>query len=282
LKFTQIKKFSKKAMANKSFLIGSVIVGIFIFAAIFAEFITPNDPAEADLSRSLKPPGEGFLLGTDVLGRDVFTRLIYGARISFLIAFATVGIALIVGIPLGLLCGYRMGVFDSIVMRVVDIMLSFPGFMLAVVIAFSLGPSLTTLIIAIGIYSTPLFIRLVRASTLSIKDEEYVMGARAIGETDFNIIFRYILPNCIAPVIVQSTLRMGVSILTAAGLGFIGLGVQPPTPEWGLMISEARIYIREAPHLILFPGLALTLLVLGFNLMGDGLNDILNPRIKKI
>jgi len=270
------------ARKNKTFLVGTSIVGVLVFLVLLGDFIAPFDPVKPDLAHSLSPPGGQHIFGTDLLGRDLLSRIISGAKISFLIAISTVGISLAIGVPVGLLAGYKMGKFDGVVMRIVDIMLAFPGFMLAVVIAFSLGPSLLTLIIAVGIYSTPLFIRLVRASTLSIKEEDYVMAARAVGEGNFSILFRYILPNCLAPVIVQASLRMGISILTAAGLGFIGLGVAPPTPEWGLMVSEARMYIFNAPHLILFPGLAIMITVLGFNLLGDGLNDILNPRVKKV
>jgi len=227
-----------------------------------------------ELRRALRRLGRHrlALLGLE-LGRDLLSRLLWGARISMLIGLIAVGIGVALGVPLGALSGYYGGRFDLLVQRLVDIMLAFPGILLAIAIVAVLGVGLENVMIAVGIASVPIYVRLVRGSILTLKEQEYVLAARALGASDGRIIFRHLLPNCLGPILVQSTLQIATAILWAAGLGFLGLGAQPPTPEWGTMLSKGRVFIRVAPHLTLFPGLAIFLLVLGFNLLGDGLRD---------
>jgi peptide/nickel transport system permease protein len=227
----------------------------------------------------LKAPDREHLLGTDPLGRDVLSRVIYGARISLQIQIVAVVIAMFVGTILGMVGGYYGGTFDNLIMRLMDILLAFPGIFLAIAIIAVLGPGLANLMLAAGVYSIPQFARIVRGAVLSLKEKEFVEAARAVGEKDFNILLRYLLPNSMAPIIVQTTLRMATVLLTASGLSFLGLGVQPPTPEWGAMLSNARAYLITAPHVATVPGLAIMLVVMGFNLFGDGLRDSLDPRL---
>jgi peptide/nickel transport system permease protein len=206
--------------------------------------------------------------------------VIYGARISLQIQVVAVFIALVIGTLLGLIGGYYGGKFDHLIMRFMDILLAFPGIFLAISIIAVLGPGLANLMLAAGIYSVPQFARIVRGSVISLKEKEFIEAARAVGESDFNILFRYILPNSMAPIIIQTTLRMATVLLTASGLSFLGLGVQPPTAEWGAMLSNARAYLITAPHVATIPGLAIMLVVMGFNLFGDGLRDSLDPRLR--
>ena len=220
-------------------------------------------------------------LGCDEFGRDILSRLLYGARVSLVIQFWAVMISLVIGTFLGSVSGYFGGRIDEVVMRLMDIMMAFPGILLALAIVAILGPSLTNLIVAIGINSVPGFSRVARGAVISVKKNDYVMAARAIGESDLSILFRYVLPNAISPIIVQTTMRMATVLLTAAGLGFLGLGVQPPSPEWGTMLSAARVYLRSAPHVAVIPGVTIMIVVLGFNFFGDGLQDALNPRLKE-
>jgi peptide/nickel transport system permease protein len=257
-----------------------MIVFLFVFVAILAPWISPYPPNEGDLAKRLKPPNKEHLLGTDALGRDQLSRVIFGARISLQIQVAAVIIALIIGTLLGMVGGYYGGTFDNLIMRLMDILLAFPGIFLAISIIAVLGPGLTNLMLAAGIYSIPQFARIVRGSVLSLKEKEFIEAARAVGENDFNILFRYLLPNSMAPIIIQTTLRMATVLLTASGLSFLGLGVQPPTPEWGAMLSTARAYMITAPHVATVPGLAIMLVVMGFNLFGDGLRDSLDPRLR--
>jgi len=259
---------------------GGVIVLFFVVTAILAPWLSPYNPNEGDLTQRLQPPTGEHILGTDPLGRDILSRVIHGARISLQIQIVSVTIALIIGIFLGMVGGYYGGFFDHLIMRVMDILLAFPGIFLAIAIIAVLGPGLANLMLAAGIYSIPQFARIVRGSVLSLKEKEFVEAARAVGEKDFSILFRYLLPNSMAPIIVQTTLRMATVLLTASGLSFLGLGVQPPTPEWGAMLSNARAYLITAPHVATVPGLAIMLVVMGFNLFGDGLRDSLDPRLR--
>ncbi len=266
---------------NKIALVGLFIVLLYLFTALLGPYIAPYDPYKQDLSKSFAPISWEHPFGCDEFGRDLLSRIIYGSRISFIIQLGSIVIALIIGIALGAIGGYYGGRLDEVIMRFMDILLAFPGMLLALAIISILGPSLKNLIIAIGIYSVPQFARITRGAVIAIKENEYIKAAKAIGESDLSIIGLYVLPNALSPIIVQTTLRMATILLTAAGLGFLGLGVQPPTPEWGAMLSNARMYLRIAPRVAVLPGLAIMFVVLGFNLLGDGLQDALNPRLKE-
>ena len=265
---------------RRSALAGLVLVLGFAVAALLAPLLAPADPLKSNFAQSLAPPSREAPLGRDELGRDVLSRILFGAQISLTIGIVAVGIGVVVGVPLGAISGYVGGRLDLLVQRVVDIMLAFPGILLALVTVSVLGVGLYTAMVAIGVVSIPTYARLVRGSVLSVKEREFVMAAHAVGHGDAAILGRHVLPNCIAPVLVQSTLQIGGAILTAAALGFLGLGAQPPTPEWGTMLSKGRDFLRVAPHITAFPGIAIMLVVLGFNLLGDGLRDALDPRLK--
>ena len=279
-KTSQTADLWRRLKRNRAAIVGGIIVLLFVFIAILAPLISPYPPNEGDLTKRLKPPCHEHLLGTDPLGRDLLSRVIYGARISLQIQVVSVLIALVIGTLLGMVGGYYGGKLDHLIMRLMDILLAFPGIFLAISIIAVLGPGLTNLMLAAGIYSIPQFARIVRGSVLSLKEKEFIEAARAVGENDFNILFRYLLPNSIAPIIIQTTLRMATVLLTASGLSFLGLGVQPPTAEWGAMLSTARAYLITAPHVATVPGLAIMLVVMGFNLFGDGLRDSLDPRLR--
>ena len=223
-------------------------------------------------------PARFHLLGTDEQGRDLFSRLVHGAWISLFIGLISVGIGVGVGVPLGAVSGFLGGTFDIVVQRLVDIMLAFPGILLAIVLVATFGTGLTNVMIAVGIASIPIYARLVRGSVLAVRDNEFVEAARAMGKRPLPTLFRHVIPNVLAPIIVQSSLQMAVAILFAAGLGFLGLGARPPQPEWGLMLARGREYLAVAPHVATFPGLAIVMVVLGFNLVGDALRDALDPR----
>jgi len=271
---------------NKTAVAGMIVIAIFVVTALLAPLLSPHDPVDAALYDQLKPPiwsAEGRsenLLGTDDLGRDILSRLIYGARVSLLVAVVTVGIGVFVGSLLGAISGYYKGFLDNIIMRFMDILLAFPHILLAIVIMAYLGPGLRNAMIAIGIIYIPRFARIVRASVLEEYEKDYVTASKAIGAKDWRIIFVAILPNCLAPLIVQTTLGFASAILDAAALGFLGLGAQPPTPEWGAMIAMGRSHILRAWWVMTFPGIAILLAVLGFNLFGDGLRDALDPRLR--
>lgn len=251
---------------------------LLVLVAVFAPFVAPLDPEKMYDDR-YHPPSRTYLMGTDNLGRDIFSRLVYGSRLSLSVGFIAVGIAVAGGTVLGLVAGYFGGRVDQITMRIIDVMLAFPGILLALVIIAILGSSLANVMIAIGIATIPTFTRVVRGSTMEIKALEYVDGARAAGAGTLAIMFRHILPNAVQPVIVMATLGVAGAILAAAGLSFIGLGAPPGTPEWGAMLSDARTYMRQAWWMATFPGVAITLTVLAINLLGDALRDALDPRL---
>ncbi|MFQ5343576.1 MAG: ABC transporter permease [Anaerolineae bacterium] len=261
-------------------MLGLTIFLILILAAIAAPVITPYDPEKLKLVDALIHPNLAHPLGTDHLGRDMLARILYGGRLSLMIGFLAVGIGLVVGMPLGAVSGYYGGWVDMLVQRIADVLLSFPSILLALALVAALGVGLRNVIISVGVSAIPSFIRLVRGSVLTIREQTYVEAARSVGVKDHVILRRHILINALAPVIVQATLNLGTAILVAAGLGFLGLGVQPPTPEWGAMLGEGRQYIFSASYMATFPGLAIFLAVLGFNLMGDGLRDALDPRLR--
>jgi peptide/nickel transport system permease protein len=260
-------------------LIGAVVIILFVAVALLAPVIAPADPNEISRDRRAAPSAD-HLFGTDDIGRDVLSRVIYGARVSLRVGLVSIGIALTAGSLLGIVAGYAGGWLDSIIMRVMDVMLAFPGILLAIAIVAILGPSLFNVMIAVGIEAIPVYTRTARASTLTVKELEYVIGARALGCRHGRIILRHILPNVVAPLIVLSTIGVAGSILTAAGLSYIGLGAQPPTAEWGAMLSAARNFLRDAWWMATFPGVAIMLVVLALNLFGDGLRDILDPRLR--
>ena len=272
----------RRFLRRRSAVLGLGILLTMIALSAAAPLLTANDPEQQKLSQAMIAPSLQFPLGTDYLGRDMFTRLLYGARWSLTIGFLAVALGLAAGVPLGALSGYYGGWTDLIIQRLADILLSFPGFLLALSLVAILGVGLQNVIISVGISAIPSFIRLVRGSVLTIRHQTYVEAAHSVGVRDGSIILRHVLPNAMAPVIVQATLNLGTSILVAAGLGFLGLGVQSPTPEWGTMLGEGRNYIFSAPYMATFPGIAIFLAVVGFNLMGDGLRDALDPRLRHL
>ncbi|MBN8201569.1 ABC transporter permease subunit [Bacillus sp. NTK034] len=271
---------AKALIKNKMSLVGGSIVFIYIILAVLAPLISPYDPYEIDLVNKLQPPSADHIMGTDDKGRDIFSRILYGSQLSLAVGFVSVFIGALFGIVLGIISGYYGGWVDTIIMRFIDVLLAFPGLLLALAIVSALGPSLINVMIAVGVFSIPTFARIVRGSTLSVKKMEYIDAIRVLGASDLKIIFVHILPNIMSPIIVQGTLRLATSILSVAGLSFLGMGAQPPTPEWGAMLSDGRDFLFTAPHIALFPGIAIALIVLGFNLFGDGLRDALDPRMK--
>src|SRR5712691_1564135 len=269
------RRFRRHRAAMSGFLVLGTMLGLVLTASVW----TRHDPTRQQLSQVLQPMSAQHLLGTDHLGRDMGARLLYGGRLSLLIGGVAVSIGLVIGVPLGAISGFQGGLTDLLIQRLADVLLSFPGFLLALSLVSMLGVGLQNVIIAVGLSAIPSFIRLVRGSVLSLREQVFVEAARALGQRPGIILWRHVLPNAMAPIIVQATLNLGSSILVAAGLGFLGLGVQPPTAEWGTMLGEGRQYIFRAPLLTLLPGLAIFLAVLGFNLLGDGLRDALDPRL---
>jgi len=269
-----------KLKRNKAALFGGVLILAYAMSALLAPVLYPGNPSAPNLMKALEPPSLENPLGTDELGRSILGRVIYGSRVSLLIAVGVVSVGVIFGIPLGLISGYYGGKIDFLIQRATDTMLAFPGFLLALALVAILGVGLENTVISIGISMIPIYIRLVRSCVLSVREEVYIEAARAVGTRDALILIRHVLPNVMVPITVQTTLGMGTAILFAAGLGFLGIGVQPPTPEWGAMLGSARSYLFHAPHVATFPGIAIFFSVLSFNLFGDGLRDALDPRFK--
>lgn len=267
---------------NKGALIGLGLVLFFICCALFAGLVAPYEPtAMHDGALKLAPGATGHLLGTDDLGRDILSRLLYGSRLSLMIGASVVLLSCTVGTLLGLIAGYFGGLVDRTIMRVIDILMSLPSILLAIVVVSVLGPGITNAIIAVAVVSIPSFTRIVRGSVLAEKSKEYVTASISFGASSWRTLFKEILPNCMAPLIVQATLGFSDGILNAAALGFLGLGAEPPTPEWGTMLADSRAYIESAPWLMTLPGVCILAIVLGFNLFGDGLRDALDPRLKR-
>jgi peptide/nickel transport system permease protein len=266
---------------NKMALLGLFIIVFFIVVALCAPLLTKYDYKEQSLMDRLQPPSGQHWFGTDDLGRDLFTRIVYGSRISLWVGLFSVSGSVIIGTALGILAGYYGRWVDMLISRLFDILLAFPGILLAIAVVAALGPSLQNALYAIAIVNVPTFGRLVRARVLSLKEEEFITAARALGMKDRRILLSYILPNSLAPIIVQGTLGIATAIIEAAALGFLGLGAQPPEPEWGKILSDSRQFIDTAPWTVIFPGVSIVLTVLGFNLMGDGLRDVLDPRMKQ-
>ncbi len=273
--------FFKLFVRNRIALLGALLVLSFLVLAIAGPFLIPHDPDKPNLEMRLQGPSLAYPLGTDEVGRDILARIAYGARFSLLMGAVAMAISACLGVPLGLVGGYRGGKWDIGIMRGVDVMMTLPSIVLSIAIVSILGPGIVSVIIAVGITSTPAFARLTRAVAMTLREQDFVSAARVIGASDMRILRIHIFPNSLPPLIVQASLGVGTTILTASALGFLGLGVQPPTPEWGAMLSRARTYVSIAPHMVLFPGLAIALLVLGFNLLGDGLRDALDPRMKQ-
>jgi len=267
-------------LRHRGALIGLVILGALATMAVAAPWISARDPIRTAPREALQAPGARFVLGSDQFGRDVASRVLHGARVSLLVGLISVSIAVGLGAPIGLVSGYYGGRLDALIMRVMDVMLAFPGILLALAIVSVLSPGLGNVMIAVGLSAVPGYARLVRATVLSAREHLYVEAARALGGRDGGILVRDILPNVVAPLIVTATLGLGGAILSAAALSFLGLGSQPPQPEWGRMLSEGRDYLREAWWISTFPGLGILLTVLAMNLVGDGLRDVLDPRLK--
>jgi peptide/nickel transport system permease protein len=265
---------------NRLALIGLLIVAMIVTAAAFAPWLAPQDPAKQSLVEKRARPGAKYVLGADEFGRDILSRVIYGARVALVVGLVSVGIALGLGLALGSLAGFLGGWVDSMIMRGVEVLLAFPYLLLAIAVVSALGPSALNTTIAVGIWGTPPVTRIVRGAVLALTETEYVRAARALGATGPALVLRHILPNILPTVIVYGTLFMANAILVEAALSFLGLGVQPPTPSWGLMVATGRDFLLITPHITTIPGLAIMLAVLGFNLLGDGLRDALDPRLR--
>lgn len=265
---------------HKGLLVGLSVLAALVLVAMLQNVLAREDPTRIDIAAALQPPGASHLWGTDQYGREIWSRVIHGTRISLTVGVISVGIAASVGTTAGLVSGFYGGLIDSLLMRLIDVMLAFPGILLALAIVSVLGPNLRNLMLAVGISGIPAYARLVRGSVLVAREQTYVEAARAVGAPSGLIVWRHVLPNVVAPIIVTGTLGLGGAILSAAALSFIGLGSQPPTPEWGRMLSEGRDYLRDAWWISTFPGVAIMLTVLAMNLLGDGLRDVLDPRLR--
>lgn len=271
-----VRRFAK----NKRALVGLGMVIVFVIVALLAPWIAPYDPIEQNMEVILQSPSLAHPFGTDEFGRDLLSRIVHGAQISLMIGIIGVLISLVVGVALGTLSGYFGGAVDSVIMRIMDILMAFPSFLLALAIISALGPGMINVMIAIGIFSVPTFSRVSRSAVIAIKHKEYIEAAQSMGAAHLFIIVKHIIPNSIAPIIILTTLRIATAILTASGLSFLGMGAQPPTPEWGAMLNAGKEYIRTAPYLCMVPGLAIMFVVLAFNMVGDGLRDALDPKMK--
>jgi len=268
----------RRLMRHGGARFGATVTLVFAIAAVLAPWVAPHDPEAMALGANLRGPSWSHLFGTDSLGRDVLSRTIWGARISLTIGFVSVGLAMLGGVPLGALSAWIGGWTDRLLMRAVDVLVSFPTLLLAIVVITIFGPGLTHAMLAIGMAQVPLYARLTRAAVMRVRVQNFVEAARASGAGEWRIVLRHVLPNCLPPLLVQSTLLFATAILSAAYLGFLGLGAQPPTPEWGTMLAKARDFLRTAPHVSIFPGLTILVTVLGLNLLGDGLRDVLDPQ----
>ena len=276
----QFKDIRRRFAKNKGAILGLGFIVILVVCALIPSVIAPYGFDDQQLSRRFQSPSWNHLFGTDEYGRDIFSRVVYGCRISLTLGLVSVTISCVLGIILGCVSGYYGKVVDNVIMRIIDIMLSIPNILLAVSIVAALGTSFFNLMLAIGIGAVPGYARVVRASILSVKEQEYIEAARSNGASDWRIITRHIIPNCMAPIIVQATMSIASAVLSAAGMSFIGLGIMPPTPEWGSMLASGRAYIRDYWYVVTFPGLAIMLTVFSINLLGDGLRDALDPRLK--
>jgi peptide/nickel transport system permease protein len=270
----------KRLKKRKSAMFGLGVIMVLFVTAGFADLLAPGKPNIMNADLKLQSPSWQHPLGTDVLGRDIMSRILYGGRVSLKIGFFSIGLAALLGMTIGTLSGYFGGAVDHLIMRFVDLFLAFPVFLLAIVIVVTLGPGQWTVITAIGISYMPAFSRIIRGSVLTVKETEYIEACRTLGYGHLRIITRHVVPNCLAPLIVYTTLTIGVAIIIEASLSFLGLGIRPPTPAWGYDLQAGMSVLEFAPHVVIFPGLAISLTVLGFNMLGDGLRDALDPRLK--
>jgi peptide/nickel transport system permease protein len=270
----------RRLLRHRLAVAGALIVAGLVLVAVLAPVLAPHDPIAQELGNAFRPSSRDHPLGTDEFGRDILSRIIYGTRVSLLVGVVSVLIGLTIGAAAGLLSGYADGVFDVAVSGVMDVLLAVPGVLLAIAIVAVLGPGLLNVMVAVGISSVPVFARLARGSVLTVKETEFIEAVRAVGGTTGRVLLRHILPNIAAPLFVMASLYMASALLTAAGLSFLGLGAQPPVPEWGAMLSRGREYLRSAPHIATYPGIAIFVAVMGFNFLGDGLRDALDPRLR--
>lgn len=275
---SNLKRMWEALIQNKAAVIGLIVIILLVLVAVFGKYFTPYDPNYGDMAANKQPPSAAHWFGTDEQGRDIFSRIIDGTSVSLSVGIKAVGFALVIGTLLGAAAGYKGGKVDTVIMRLMDIMMSIPDILLAITLMAALGRGIDKAVIAIGLVTIPEYARIVRGSIMSIKDSEYVQAAKVIGNNDFAIIFKHILPNVLSPLIVRATLGISTAILNVAALGFLGLGVQPPYAEWGDMLGRARSFIFEAPYMLIFPGAAITITVLAFNLLGDGLRDAFDPK----
>jgi len=280
-RWSPVARFWRVFARNRLAVVGAIIVVVFVGIAAFAPWLAPYDPNHQVLRDQLQTSSSRYWLGTDDVGRDVLSRLIIGSRVSLVVGIIATGIGASLGTLAGLLAGYY-GRLDGWIMRGMDILLSFPSVLLAVAIIAILGPGIENVMIAVGVNSIPAYARLVRSTVQSLKESEFILATRAIGSPEWRILARHILPNCLSPIIVYSTLQIGGAILTASILSFLGFGVQPPNPEWGQMVNAGRGWLQQAPHIATYPGLAIFFVVMGFNLFGDGLRDVLDPRLRTV
>ena len=276
----RFQDFWKKFYRNKSALIGGTLIILLILTALIGPYLTPYDPNAQNYDARLVGPSLEHWFGTDHHGRDIFSRIIHGMSITLRVGFSSVLIGMTIGVAFGVVSGYFGGWVDTIIMRFMDILLAFPGILLALAIVSVLGGGMNNVIISVAIFSIPVFARISRGSTLEVRELEYIEAVKALGASDFRIIVLHVLPNILSPIIVQATLNIATSVLTASGLSFLGMGAQPPTPEWGAMLSDGRNYMWDAPHVSTIPGLAIVVVVLAFNVFGDGLRDALDPKSK--
>jgi peptide/nickel transport system permease protein len=282
ISYSPLRSFLRHFIKNRLAMVGlGIVIGLFL-VAVFAPFLSPKDPTLQSLPDKRTKPGGKFILGADEFGRDILSRLIYGTRAALLVGIVSITIALFFGIILGTISGYFSGIVENLIMRAIDILLAFPYLLLAIAVVSAIGPGILNTTIAVGIWATPGFARIIRASVITIKESDYIQAAKALGASHFRIIFNHVIPNFISPMIVYATLYMANAILVEAALSFLGLGVQPPTPSWGLMVSSGRDYLLTAPHISTLPGIAIMITVLGFNLLGDGLRDSLDPKLRNL
>lgn len=278
---TPREMYLKRFRTSPLCIIGSLLLALLIFLAAFGPLLAPNDPILVNTPDRFTAPGSDYYFGTDEFGRDIFSRVLYGARIAVQVGMVSVVVAFLGGIVLGLISGYYGGWVDTVLSRLLEIWLSFPDILFVIAVVAILGPSLNTVILALGFLSIPAYARIVRGSVLSAREETYVEAARSVGVSNTRIMMKHILPNVVAPLIILSSMRFGSALLTGAGLSFIGLGAQPPEPEWGAILSGGRMYMYQAPWITVFPGLAIAVFVLGVNMLGDGLRDVLDPRLTR-